>query len=47
MIHSASTFLTASRLAAAIRDKKVSAVEAMEAQLARTALVNPLLNCHP
>ncbi|TGT35198.1 amidase family protein, partial [Mesorhizobium sp. M8A.F.Ca.ET.167.01.1.1] len=26
------------------REKKVSAVEAMEAQLARIALVNPLLN---
>ncbi|RWA64607.1 MAG: amidase [Mesorhizobium sp.] len=44
MPHSDTTFLTARRLAAAIREKKVSAVEAMEAQLARIALVNPLLN---
>ncbi|AZO24499.1 amidase [Mesorhizobium sp. M1E.F.Ca.ET.045.02.1.1] len=44
MIYPETTFLTATQLAAAIREKKVSAVEAMEAQLARIALVNPLLN---
>ncbi|RWM02341.1 MAG: hypothetical protein E5X80_19215 [Mesorhizobium sp.] len=44
MTPSDTTFLTARQLATAIRDKKVSAVEAMEAQLARIALVNPLLN---
>ncbi|RUW43748.1 amidase, partial [Mesorhizobium sp. M1A.F.Ca.ET.072.01.1.1] len=44
MSHLDTTFLTASQLAAAIREKKVGAVEAMEAQLARIAVVNPLLN---
>ncbi|WP_246506683.1 amidase family protein, partial [Mesorhizobium silamurunense] len=44
MTRSDTTFLTASELAAAIRERRVSAVEAMEAQLARIALVNPLLN---
>ncbi|RWF68191.1 MAG: amidase, partial [Mesorhizobium sp.] len=42
--HLDTTFLTASQLAAAIREEKVGAVEAMEAQLARIAVVNPLLN---
>ncbi|MBZ9707719.1 amidase [Mesorhizobium sp. ESP7-2] len=39
-----STFMTATRLAAAIRERRISAGEAMEAQLARIALVNPLIN---
>ncbi|WP_292143230.1 amidase family protein, partial [Mesorhizobium sp.] len=38
------TFLTAMQLAAAIRERRVSASEAMEAQLERIAAVNPLLN---
>jgi len=38
------TFLTATHLAAAIRGKKVSASEAMDAQLERIAAVNPLIN---
>ncbi|WP_217578462.1 amidase [Mesorhizobium sp. GbtcB19] len=38
------TFLTATQLAAAIRERRVSAAEAMEAQLERIAAVNPLLN---
>ncbi|AZO70337.1 MULTISPECIES: amidase family protein [unclassified Mesorhizobium] len=44
MSHSDTTFLTAGELSAAIRERRVSAVEAMEAQLARIELVNPLLN---
>ncbi|TIT74341.1 MAG: amidase, partial [Mesorhizobium sp.] len=44
MTHSDTTFLTAGELAVAIRERRVSAVEAMEAQLARIELVNPLLN---
>ncbi|CDX19050.1 Amidase [Mesorhizobium plurifarium] len=38
------TFFTASQLAAAIRERRVSAAEAMETQLERIAAVNPLLN---
>ncbi|WFP74871.1 hypothetical protein [Mesorhizobium sp. WSM4906] len=44
MVPPDTTFLTASQLAAAIRERRISAVEAMEARLARIAWVNPLLN---
>ena len=44
MLGADTTFLTATRLAAAIREKEVSASEAMEVQLERIAAVNPLLN---
>ena len=37
--------LSAAGLAAAIRDRKVSAVRAMEATLARAQAVQPKLNC--
>jgi Asp-tRNA(Asn)/Glu-tRNA(Gln) amidotransferase A subunit family amidase len=37
-------FMTATQLAAAIRERRVSAGEVMEAQLGRIATVNPLIN---